>query len=505
MCSIEEGSQAQEPAGQPEPRAPEVPASPAADGVRGVRFEVPAVAAALVAAARSVVDMDADAIDEDTRFGLLDALEQVERLTTAASMQVLGALDDDAAPDSRFGMTVPVFCENRHGRNRDVVRSRMIVGRRLSKRMPAVFEAVRAGTLATDRAEVIARAVNARNEDALFAAQKSLLDLAVAEPSFKLFKALVMDLARYADADGGHDPEPPRSRARCKRSGDEVSLEATFVGADGASFEQLVEAETDRLWRAWQRDREQCPELEVPTRTELRAKATLELVRRGAAADPSNTKGTVVELSLVVDADRVAELDPILAGVLDPTARAWSSGPPAPSNGSPLRFPPFPISTPSGEQLWFVPEEWEMVCCDPHISEVILDAMGVPVAVRDRDRHPNRATRRALVVRDGGCAFPGCDCPPAWCDAHHVVRWKDKGKTEIRNLVLLCRRHHGIVHRSGWSILVNDRPGPGQGFFTIVTAGGARLQTQHRRRPGGPPSGRPVDAGSPPGRPAVPA
>jgi hypothetical protein len=473
--------------------------------VGAVRFELPAEAAALVAAARSVVSIDTEALGEDACFGFLDALEQVERLTAAASMRLLGALDDDAAPDSRFGMTVPVFCEHRHGRNRDVVRSRMITGRRLATRMPMVFAALRAGTLATDRAEVIARAVNARNEEALASAQKSLLDLAAAEPLFKVFKALVMDLARYADADGGHDPDPPKSRARCKRSGDEVSWEATFVGADGATFEQLVEAETDRLWRAWQRDHEQCPELEVPTRTELRAKATLELVRRGAAADPSNTKATVVELSLVVDADRVADLDPILAGVLDPTARAWSSGPPAPSNGSPLRFPPFPISTPSGDTLWFMPEEWEMVCCDPHISDVILDAMGVPVAVRDRDRHPNRATRRALVVRDGGCAFPGCDCPPAWCDAHHVVRWKDNGKTVIRNLVLLCRRHHGIVHRSGWSILVNDRPEPGEGFFTIVTAGGARLQTQHRRRPGRRSTCSAAERGRPPGRPPAPA
>jgi hypothetical protein len=27
------------------------------------------------------------------------------------------------------------------------------------------------------------------------------------------------------------------------------------------------------------------------------------------------------------------------------------------------------------------------------------------------------ALRHALELRDGGCAFPGCDRPPRWCQA----------------------------------------------------------------------------------------
>ncbi len=47
-----------------------------------------------------------------------------------------------------------------------------------------------------------------------------------------------------------------------------------------------------------------------------------------------------------------------------------------------------------------------------------------------------------LAVRDGGCVFPGCDRPLAWCDAHHLRHWLHGGPTDLANLVLLCRAHH---------------------------------------------------------------
>ncbi|HEX9313752.1 MAG TPA: HNH endonuclease signature motif containing protein, partial [Actinomycetota bacterium] len=45
-------------------------------------------------------------------------------------------------------------------------------------------------------------------------------------------------------------------------------------------------------------------------------------------------------------------------------------------------------------------------------------------------------------VRDHHCTFPECDRPASWCDAHHVIHWTDGGRTDLSNLVLLCRRHH---------------------------------------------------------------
>ncbi len=73
------------------------------------------------------------------------------------------------------------------------------------------------------------------------------------------------------------------------------------------------------------------------------------------------------------------------------------------------------------------------------------------------------AQRRALAIRDGGCRFPGCSAPPIWCDGHHVIHWVDGGRTDLANLVLLCRRHHRAVHDGGWVI---HREHTGQFVFT---------------------------------------
>jgi hypothetical protein len=55
-----------------------------------------------------------------------------------------------------------------------------------------------------------------------------------------------------------------------------------------------------------------------------------------------------------------------------------------------------------------------------------------------------------LVLRDQHCRFPGCDRRPDWCEAHHVVAWEKGGPTEPGNLVLVCSRHHHVLHRPGW-------------------------------------------------------
>ena len=64
--------------------------------------------------------------------------------------------------------------------------------------------------------------------------------------------------------------------------------------------------------------------------------------------------------------------------------------------------------------------------------------------------------RRAVALRDQGCAWPRCRRPAAVCDVHHIVHKKDGGKTSVDSCVLLCQFHHDIcIHRWGWQIVLN--------------------------------------------------
>lgn len=93
--------------------------------------------------------------------------------------------------------------------------------------------------------------------------------------------------------------------------------------------------------------------------------------------------------------------------------------------------------------------------CDAKIIPVVLGGKSEPLDVGRALRTVPLSIRRALVARDRGCAFPGCDRPPGMCQAHHCRHWIDHGETKVENCVLLCEAHHRHVHRTGWKILID--------------------------------------------------
>jgi hypothetical protein len=85
--------------------------------------------------------------------------------------------------------------------------------------------------------------------------------------------------------------------------------------------------------------------------------------------------------------------------------------------------------------------------CDCAVHKVLRDATDQPQAFgRTQYIVPQRLFRQ-LVERDCGCRFPGCTRTVKHCDAHHIHYWRNMGLTDYWNLVLLCTRHHHLVHQ----------------------------------------------------------
>jgi len=540
--------------------------------VGSVEFPTVGAAASVTDALGHLVGVDPHGVGVDERLGVLDALESAERLLAGLSMRWLVAVDDRADLDCRFGMSPGGYSEQRYGKRRLSWVSTIRRGRALMAHLPLVFDALCDGRISRERAELFAAVVNPRNSEVLAAAQAELLDLSDAEPRFREFSQQLRALAVIADPDG-REPDAPVSSARVSRSGNHLAVVMDVYGDNAIALEQLISVAVDALRRRWQADVDACPDLMMPSAPQLREQAITELVLRGAGADSNCSRPTVARLSLLVDADRVDDLDPMLAAVLSgigldgfaasgpggmslrftnpfrsghhgdrsaglgaddrpgasgPGGSGGSGGPNGSGDGScggcgehhqmPTRLQGqrVLVSTPDGDRVELSAQQWQLLLCDADISEVLLDKLGEPVAVRDRVRLAGSKMRVGLIGRDGGCVFPGCDAPAGWCDAHHVVEYAKGGRTIIVNLALLCRRHHGIVHRAGWRMERNPDPGAsgrartgdsggpggrGGGFFTITTAGGHQMTTQHRSRPP-----RPDDPpGEPPQREPVPA
>lgn len=80
------------------------------------------------------------------------------------------------------------------------------------------------------------------------------------------------------------------------------------------------------------------------------------------------------------------------------------------------------------------PARLRRIACDAGILPAVLSGAGQPLDIGHQTRTVPTGIRRALVLRDRGCALPGCGRPAPWCDAHHIRHWSDGGPTALGNL-----------------------------------------------------------------------
>jgi len=111
----------------------------------------------------------------------------------------------------------------------------------------------------------------------------------------------------------------------------------------------------------------------------------------------------------------------------------------------------------------------QMLGCTAALSWMVHDRDGSVLRLGRRRRRPNAALRRAARERDTcRCRFPGCESRRV--DLHHIQFWSHGGRTDLDNLVSLCKYHHMLVHDRGYLIAAAR-----DGTLTFYRPGGTMI------------------------------
>jgi hypothetical protein len=381
-------------------------------------------AAALVAGLHATLDAllaidPADVVDGDLPDLVTELVRAGHRLQ-AAQLDVVAALDASGLPAASRHRTTARWVEARTRLGAAASSGLVRQARVLRENLPATRDALAGGEVSAQHVGAITQVVRLVGVQHAEAAEPILLELARrADPA--VVRRAAAHLHATLDPDGA---QAALDRAYDRR-GVTLSLANGRAYLDGVLDVEAAEVLQTALMP-----------LMVPgageTRTapQRRADALVDLARRALdAGDLPMLGGQRPHLSVVVESRQ-------LGSGRGAVTLPWTGA-------------AVPIATIG---------RWG---CDAHLIPVwaasARDGGYKPLAVGRTARLATPAQLTALNVRDGGCVHPGCTRTSAFCDAHHVRHWVDGGRTDLSNLVLLCRHHHRTLHSEHWQITPRDR------------------------------------------------
>ena len=271
--------------------------------------------------------------------------------------------------------------------------------------LPNTSEGLRNGEIPYHNARIIAGASRRGDID-----EGELAEIAKTQSPDKFAGTVRKHEQQRSEDDGVSRLKHQRSRrfARIKTDPDDgmTILYGRFDPVAGARIETALSKKMDDLWREDPRKR---------TRPGQRMADALELLmtRPGGEGD----RGQDVKLLITAEYDVIAQ-------------RLGNAHLP---DGTPLPA-----------------DELRKLACDAQILPAIFSGASQPLDLGRTRRLASGSQRAALVRRDRSCV--GCGASASWCQAHHIVFWRDGGRTDINNLVLLCSRCHHKVHDDGWRV-----------------------------------------------------
>ena len=276
--------------------------------------------------------------------------------------------------------------------------------------LPAAADALAAGRLTVEHIEVLGRAMAATSVEAV--ASSGLVESASRRPAdlaAKNIREWVRREQTEAEVEAQHRRRRAARRLSVWTNDDGMTvLHGEFAPDAGAELRAALEAETNRLFAA---DGGRGRAGEVRTPEQRRADALVALIG-GAGRDRAPVRFQI-PVVVTLDGDDVAARDVVTGEAVPPSLLA-------------------------------------RLAARADFFGLVFSAEGAPLWAGRAVRLANDAQWRALIARDGGCVV--CDARPSQCEAHHLIPWERFGRTDIDNLVLVCRHHHHVVHDHEWRL-----------------------------------------------------
>ncbi|GLH96285.1 HNH endonuclease signature motif containing protein [Phytohabitans aurantiacus] len=348
------------------------------------------------------------------------AVHDAEQMLAAVKLHLVREIDGRSLPIAQEAASTAVWLRARLQVSINTARRMVDLARVLDER-PVLDAALSSAAVNVEQAQVVAKAVHDLagevSPDVVDLAEKTLIaEHADQEPAVlrkladRILAYVAPEVAEDADRRTAERDEKRAEQTRAftlTNNGDGRFRVTGWLDAEAAA---IVDAALDPLCK---------PDLDR-TPAQRRADALVEICRLALRTEqlPDNG-GDRPQIALTVPYDVVRKQ--LSHGQLD-----------------------------TGERL--TAQQVRRLACDARILPVVLGGDGQILDVGQSRRLFTGPLRRALVVRDGGCAFPGCDRPPQWCDAHHIRHWADGGPTSLGNGVLLCGHHHRLNHRGEWQV-----------------------------------------------------
>jgi hypothetical protein len=316
--------------------------------------------------------------------------------------------------------------------------SRLVHRAKALKGLPAVAEGLRVGAISSKHADLMINATNAVTRDAMKIDAESFVAKAKNVPSVEWERDL-KDWQADRETVGAMCPsEQPSTMRLVDGPYGRGELTADLCPSDYLEFKCMAGPMIDRIYRR-----------EIAAR-----EAALE-AQRGTEFETVNPQTPAIVEDLRPSCERAGEaFMQIVTAAANCPDNAFSNTPKASISivVTPEQLAEAKAAYAVEAKAEITPECFDRLTCD---SDIYRTVMTNESEVLDKGREERTATagqRKALVNRDRGCVVPGCGEKPRWCESHHVKWWKNGGKTNINNMLLICRGHHTQIHNFELSV-----------------------------------------------------